>query len=185
VDCAVQVEREMTATIESSGARIVGDLATLLAARTAVAPARPPAPGDSAPGDAATACIPAAIGDRMTEGIDVVAGLERGRVSDRPSLARFATYQLAGAIGARIASGVLDLVRRRRGSRFRPGAQRECLTPDEAGASAMQALVDARLLTPSFKRVPWTWIEPPDIAVYGTRELVGAVLGRVAGAVRR
>lgn len=176
LDRATEVEREMIAAIEASGALIVGDLATLVATKGSRSAATGPVSTAAGP----PVCVPAGIANRMAEGVAVVGGLERDRIPERPSLGRFATYQLAGAVAARLASGALDLVRRRRRSRFVPAAVSDCLAPDEAAALTMRALVDGGLVTPSFRRVRWTWIEPPDIAVYGTRQLLGAVLRRAA-----
>ena len=183
---ALQVEREMTAAIGASGARVLGDLAAL---------AVPPKAG--APGAAGEAvCIPPAIATRMSLGIAVVAGLERGRLGDRPSLDRFATYQLMGAIVARWASGGLALLRR---FSRRPGGTRptvaavpqdaDCIEPDVVASMAMDALLATGIVrvvsasgkggAPQLRRVRWTWIEPPDVATATTRELAGTILRRL------
>jgi len=183
---ALEVEREMTAAIGAGGARVIGDLAAL---------AVPPKAGAQGAADEAV-CIPPAIATRMSLGIAVVAGREHGRLGERPSLDRFATYQLMGAIAARWASGGLALLRR---SSRRPGAtyataaavppDADCVEPEVVASMAMDALLATGIVrvasasgaggTPQLRRVRWTWIEPPDVAIATTHELMGTVLRRL------
>ncbi len=175
---ATAIEREMATAIEASGVRVVGDLGRLQVGGKV----------RKAGAGGARLCVPPVVAERMAQGIAVIAGLERGKIAERPSLDRFATYQLAGALAARIASGALDFVRRRprrAPSAAAAGVLPECPAPDDAAAMAMRAMADAGLVTPALRRVRATWIEPPDVAVYGTGRLIGIVVRRFATAARR
>jgi hypothetical protein len=175
---AAEVQREMDAAIGASGVRVVGDLDALAATRGVAGAAATTEP-----------CVPLPVAERLLRGIRVVAGRERGRGDERPSLDRFATYQLAGAVVARLGSGALAVLRGLAGRRpveapAAPIAGTDCLAPEIAGQMAMDELVAAGILTPELRRVRWVWIEPPDVAVAGTSELMATVLRRGLGGLR-
>jgi hypothetical protein len=175
---AAEVQREMDAAIGASGVRVVGDLDALAATRGVAGAAATTEP-----------CVPLPVAERLLRGIREVAGRERGRGDERPSLDRFATYQLAGAVVARLGSGALAVLRGLAGRRpveapAAPIAGTDCLAPEIAGQMAMDELVAAGILTPELRRVRWVWIEPPDVAVAGTSELMATVLRRGLGGLR-
>jgi hypothetical protein len=172
---AGELQREMNAAIAATGVRVVGDLGALALNR--------PVAGDGARQATTEVCVPLPIAERLTRGIAVIAGEWRGRGDEHPSLDRFATWQLAGAVAARWGSGALARLRRlaRRGSAGEvtpSGSATECVSPDDAARAAMDTLVATGILTPQLRRVRWVWIEPPDVAVAGTGELIRTVIRR-------
>lgn len=153
-EAVARISREMVDNLRASGVRVLGDLETLVPSPEAGA-SGPVEEGDAGDAGDARGCISPAIAATMTVGMAVVAGHARGarpldppeEAGERAELARYATYQLVGAVLGRarrvVARGVETLTRRGAGSSRRrelpEGATAALRGPDLATARAVEA----------------------------------------------
>jgi hypothetical protein len=154
LDRCGEIAQEVVGRIEASGVRVIGDLASL----TTVPASR--LAGAHQP----DVCVPADIAAAMAMGIAVVGGAARGnarvnalaegggtmpdggearpsRGAEPPGLGRFSTFHLTGAIGYRLAAGLLrglDRVTGRAGLSATP-ASSDPASKDPAAAAAIDA----------------------------------------------
>ena len=156
-EMVAEVSREMVANLKAAGVRVLGDLESL-------APA--PTPDGATPGEEGgepeDPCITPEIIAAMAVGMAVVGGHARGtrlvdedESEEKAELARYATYQLSGAVlgrlrrsMARVIEGVLGRVRRvrrvrRRGTTGSTGAAGH-VTPLTGALLATQHAIEAR-----------------------------------------
>jgi hypothetical protein len=154
------VAREMVANLKRAGVRVVGDLDTLVPAAGGSATeatdggAAEGPEGHGPAGGASQACITPEVAAAMAVGMAVISGHARSRrgpagqdaASERAELARYATYQLYGAVlgrARRVFGRAIELARERvRGGRASPPAAAlgESSAPTEAIRELARAL---------------------------------------------
>ncbi len=151
-EMVADVSREMVANLGRTGVRVLGDLDTLVPApkRDATAP-----DADSAEPEAV--CITPDIVAAMAVGMAVVAGHARGTrpaaasdgAEEKAELARYATYQLSGAVLGRMRRSVARVIERvlgRSRGRGTTGSNREAggAAPLSGALLTAQEAIEAR-----------------------------------------